>query len=183
MTISKRIYFTSGFLWFVIGAISFFAVSRLMNLNHVTRRIVEDSLPGVIIAGKISDGLAGDFIRVNRLLLAETSEERWMLKEEMAGTSETISASFKEYEVTIFADDDREKFKVLGEKREAYRKAREEFLTLVDTNRTEARKVLESKVLPAYTAYDGAAHVLGNFNKQNGELRGIELAKEVKTNV
>jgi len=171
---------TAGFLCLLIAALSVYAVVCLLNLDKVTGSIVNDSLPAVVSAGKIKISLAENWIRLQRLLAATTPSERQQIKAEMVATSQAITEAFKRYEGLACVSADRPGFEAFSEKREAYRAIREQFIKQLETDPEAARKLLATRVAPAYQAYSGAADAILEHNQRNSDTRGSALAASVR---
>jgi methyl-accepting chemotaxis protein len=182
-TIGKRIILNSGFLCLVIGALCYFAVSRLNQLDRISSSIVTDSLPGVIYAGKINVGQAQNELRLCRMLLVSTSEDRRKIKEEMTTINAGIMDTIKAYEATVVTEENRKNFDTLVRTRDEFLKIREQFFSIVETNRDLASAFATSTVKPVYEKYFGAGEEMREYNRRTGEANGaiyLQKARETK---
>jgi methyl-accepting chemotaxis protein len=183
LTIGKRIAISSGFLCLIIACLSVFAVNRVLSLNKISESIVSDSLPGVIQAGEISSGQAENQLRVLRLLLAKTPEERAATHAEIEENSKAVSESLSKYEATIFDDEDRRNFQALQSARTEYLKTRDQFYTLVESDWDAAKKFSSEQLRTVYKKYNATATAVLDFNAKTGEERGKRLSAEVKRDI
>jgi methyl-accepting chemotaxis protein len=183
LTIGKRIIIGTGFLCLIIVAISIFSVTRLKSLDSVTDSIVNDSLPGIVHAAQINLYHNQNQIRSRQLLTVKAPAARDAIKAEMTATSAAASEAFKAYEASINSAEDRQNFEKVSEAREHYRKLRENYLKLADTDLAAASEFIESQLMPAYKAYSAAATVLQDYNTKFGQERGKALAKQVARDI
>lgn len=130
MTVGRRIYALVGLLALVIAGLSTFAVLRIRLLNTISQSISGDSMPGIINMGVVKSGQAENQIRVQRLVRAETADQRKALRAEMTQTSAENTEALKKYEATIFDDEDRRLFAELNTARAEFQKGREKFFSL-----------------------------------------------------
>lgn len=179
MTIAKRVLISSTFLCLMLTLVSIFAVNRLLNLNKTTKSISEDSIPGIITAARINTDVLESQLRVNRLLRAKTPEARNALLGEIATLRDDTDKAYKDYEATIFADEDRKNFEELNKARDDYRTFRTRLVAISETNAAEAADLLDTIGRPLYTTYSKATGAIIQYNAKNGEKRGQTLAQEV----
>ena len=137
-TIGERIALGSAILCLLIAGLSVFAITRLLSIRKLSDSVAFDSLPGVTYAGRINVIQAENQIRVNRLLQARTEADRKIIREEMRVNSAEITESFKKYEASIFAAEDRRIFEDFKQVREKFVAARERYFSMVETNREAA---------------------------------------------
>jgi methyl-accepting chemotaxis protein len=179
LTIGKRIVFGTGMLCLIIVGLSIFSVYRIRSLNKISDSIVEDSLPGVIYAGKINSYQAENQIHTRELLTASSAEQKKAIRAAMASISQATEDACKKYEEAIFAAEDRTNFEKFKESRAEYLKVREQFYPLLETNQTAAIAYADTILTPAYSAYSKAGDVLMDYNQQMGEERGKNLTAQV----
>jgi methyl-accepting chemotaxis protein len=183
LTIGKRIVIGTGFLCLIIVALSIFAVTRLKIVNSGTDAIVNHSLPGIVHAAQINLYHNQNQIRSRQLLTVKAPAARDAIKAEMTATSAALTEAYKAYEAGITTPEDRANFAKVTEAREHYRKLRETYLKLADTDVAAAGEFIESQLMPAYKAYSAAATVLQDYNTKSGKERGATLAKQVARDV
>lgn len=178
-------FLNSGFLCLVIVLLSLFAVNRLLDLRQITGSIVDDALPGIVDASQINIAKTENVLRLYRMLLAKTPEERQKHHQEIDAINAEILLSMTNYEKTISLEDrqDRQNFETLRQKREAFVKTREQFCSLVATNEAEAQAYLITAVRAANQEYTAAADALLDYNKRTAQDRGKTLAAEVASDV
>src|SRR5689334_18976949 len=183
MTIGKRILLGTGTLCALIVGISLFSVYRLRELSKVSDTIVQDSLPGLAAAGRIGINQAENQIRCRRLLTERTPAERDAIRAEMAVASKASNEALKQYEASIFAEDDRRNFAQVQSTRSDYHKAREQFFSLVETNLAAAADHANAALRPAYQAHSKAIQALMDYNVKFGAERGKALATQVARDI
>lgn len=152
-TIGKRIIACSMFLCIVIAAIIVTSILSVIKIKGISQSITENSIPCLIETGKLNAFQSETMIRVYRALNAATSEERRALKAEMDDYGTKVDKSLKAYEEGISTEENRRNFEAFKEKRADNTRMRNQFLTLLETNREEARKVLDGELSKAYEDY------------------------------
>ena len=180
-TIRKRIYGLAGFLALVIAGISTFAVVRLTSLKSVSATITDDSMPGLATAAQINAVLAEAHIRVLRLLRAHTPEEGKAIREALTQMGATITEAVGKYEATIHVSEDRQLFETLKAHREAYLRARAQFLAVVETNAAAAAGIADGPLQATFEAYNKAGDDLMDYNSKMGVERATLLAANVRS--
>jgi len=178
LTIGKRILINSGFLCLVIAALCVFVIIRMNTLDNLSQNVVNDSLPGVIYAGKINAAQSQNELRLIRMLLYTDAESHNKLKQEMAALSKEINEAVKNYEKSVNDDVDRKNFNNLLAQRENFLKTEEKFFSIVATNHDEAEKFAMTTVRAAFNSYAEAGDTLREFNKKNGEEAGVIYMKK-----
>jgi len=183
LTIGKRIVLGTGALCLIITIISVFAVFHILRLNKISHGIVEDSLPGVIAAGRLNSYQAENQIRCCLLLSAKSPEQRQALRAEMDATVAKIAQTITNYEATIYEAEDRTNFETFKAAREEFRQRRVHYFALVETNVPAAADFMISSLMPAYEAYSKAGTTIMEYNCSQGNIRGAELATQVKADI
>jgi methyl-accepting chemotaxis protein len=183
LTIGKRIVLGTGVLCLIITISSIFAVMRIISLNKISDSIVKDSLPGVIDAGVVNSLQAENQIRNCLLLVAKTPEQKQKLKAEIDANSQQIGAALTNYEATIFETEDRNNFDKLKAARAEYRKQREQYFSMLESNPAAASDFLVNNLVPAYDTYSKAADVILDYNSKHGRAQGDTLSTQVTTDI
>ena len=170
-------------LCFIIAAISVFSIARILSLNKISDSIVQDSLPGVIEAGRMNFLQADNQIRCGLLLTAKTAEQRQAIKAEMDASAEEMNQVVSNYESTIFADEDRSNFSKFKEARAEYHLSRNQFSALLETNPAAASDFLNNNLMPSYNTFSKTAEVVTEYNAKNGHDRGEVLSAQVTSDI
>lgn len=181
MTIGKRIFTLAGFLALVIAGISLFAVLRINSLKAISESISGDSMPGLAASADMAAAQTGNFIRVLRLLTAQTPDERKAIHAEINSGSEQNNKAIEKYEKTIVEKEDRQLFETFQARRATYRTSRTQFFALVETNAAEAKKFSDGALKTAFDANEKACDDIVEYNKKTGEERAKVLAAQVQS--
>ncbi|MDX2109506.1 MAG: methyl-accepting chemotaxis protein [Verrucomicrobiota bacterium] len=180
MTIGKQIFLIAGFLCIILALISTLAVTRLHSLNEIVHKIVDDTMPGTILAAKIDHIITENLNRCYALELAKTPGERQSIRNAINAGTEEANNAYMQYEATVNDPQDQKNFDNLKDKRVVFRQHRDQFISLVETKPEEARILLQESVIPAYEEFSKACDVLVEYNTKNAELSGASIAKEVR---
>ncbi len=183
MTVGKRVFINSGILCAVLAAVAGFAVLRLLAIRDISQSIVNETLPGIIEVGKINAVQADIQLRVARMILSKTPEERRAHKDEITALAVGANEAIKKYESAITTDEDRKYFDNFVQKKDQYIASRERFYSLIETNAEEASKHTAAVMRPAYEAYSKAADAIADYNAGMGERRGKQIMAQVKSDV
>jgi len=182
-TIGKRVGLIGALLCTVLIIVSATIVWRLLAINRISDSIIKDSLPGVTAAGQIKSSVAENQIRLNRLFLARTVEERKVVLSEMDTITTRINRTMEEYLGTIHFDEDRLLFEDLKQKRTAYISARSHFITLLETSKEQAERHLTEAVRPAYINYSTAADVILEYNAKAARTGGNKISSTIRSDI
>jgi methyl-accepting chemotaxis protein len=175
MTIGKRI--TAGFVVVVLlaGGLGVFAYTQLTQIDQKTHSVAADAVPGLISAGDIVNGARTNYILIVRHI--ETSDPRIkaQVEKELETGKEKVTKAFKSYEDSITQERDRQLFAKVHETRPAWLSSFAEVLELSRQEKdTEALKVLNAHVFPAYKAFSDSLEDLIAFNKESAERETSE---------
>ncbi|HEV2692711.1 MAG TPA: methyl-accepting chemotaxis protein, partial [Verrucomicrobiae bacterium] len=183
MTIGKRIVLGTGVLCLIIAIISIFAIVRIINLSQISKSISADSMPGVIAAARMNELQAENQIRCGLLLTVKTSEQRQALLADMVASAQVMNQTVSNYEATVFEDADRKNLDKFKETRVEYRKVREQFSALVETNAPAAAEFLTATLMPSYQTFSKAGDVIMEYNSTQGNERGAKLSAQVDSDI
>lgn len=175
-TIGKRIIACSTFLCLVIAAIIITSIISVIKIKGISYSITERSIPCLIETAKLNSYQGDSMIRLHRIFEAATPEDRRKFKSEIDEIGQKVGESLKKYEGGIATEENRRIFETFKEKRALNIEARDRFLTLIDSNRDEARKVLEGDLVKAYQAYADTGDKMLDYNEKIGTQRGDNLA-------
>jgi methyl-accepting chemotaxis protein len=184
MTIGRRIVLGFGFLVIMGLGLGVFVVFSLLNLNVVTNRIVNDPLPGLISAQRLSTGISENLQRLLQLAFARTEKEIQDLKAKRAAESQRNDEEIKRYEGTINEEVDRRNFNNWIGKLGELRARSAKFIALInEQKREEASKFLFEQVLPAYEETREAGNTVVAWNGDSATRLGDNLAQSVHRDI
>ncbi len=179
-TIGKRIIACSAFLCIVIAAIVITSIISVIKIKGISQTITENSIPCLIGAGNLNALQAETMIRCYRYLNATTPDERRVVKEQIDGFVKEANEVMKKYEDGISTEENRRNFEAFKEKRGVNGQLRNQFLALADTNKEEARKLIDGAFSDAYKNYSDAGSAMLDYNERVGTHRGDTLASLVE---
>ena len=179
MTIKHRIFGLSTFLCLLIAGLSLFSIKTLLTVREASLSVTDNSLPQMICAGKIDSDLAQNQLRIVRLLLAQTPEERQKIQQEMAEISASISKSITNYQATSVDSEDKAHLDKVLQAREDYLKEEKRFFAVLSTNHDEAQNLAATALRPAFETYEKAGQALLEYSSRDAEACSKELGKEV----
>jgi hypothetical protein len=158
---------------FIVGWTGFSIIGRL---RSDAARIVDDTLPGLVYAGQINSELSENFARALLVVNSDSPEERDLYLNKINEGSKRVDDSMQGYQGSIFEEEDRQLFNHLMAVREKYREVRRQVFELAKAGkRTEALKLFETEVLPAYAAQKEAGGAVFDYNVRQGRERGIRI--------
>jgi CHASE3 domain sensor protein len=157
----------------IVGGTGFMIVRQL---KIDAARIVEDTLPGLVYAGQVNAELSENFARTLLVINADSTEERELYLKRIEEGSKRVDDSIQGYRPTIFEEEERQIFDRLVSARDKYREIRRRAFDLVkDGKRTEAVRLFETEVLPAYTTQKEAGEALFDYNVRQASERGKHI--------
>jgi len=163
----------------IVGGIGFIVVRQL---KIDAAKIVEDTLPGLVYAGQINAELSENFARTLSVINSDSPEERELYLKRIDEGSKRVRDSLEAYRPTIFEEEERQIFDRLISARDKYRDVRRRAFDLVNEGkRTEALKLFESEVLPAYTFQKEAGEALFDYNVRQSVERGRHIETVCRT--
>ena len=173
-TIARRIIVGSAGIIILLIVVAVTAVVSLRQIAREAVSIKEDSIPGLSESSTMNIVLAEGFVRAILAGEAPNNEERETFLKQLDDLTATSNVAFDAYAKRIIDSEDRENFRILGEKRAAFRKIRADFVALVRADKdAEANKLLHDVLVPAQMEYSKAGDVLVKYNlrlaKQSSE--------------
>jgi methyl-accepting chemotaxis protein len=180
ITIAKRAALGFGFLCLLCGGISWVAIGLVLGLQETTRSMAAHSLPGLTHSAAANVGLSQNTLHLNRLLRAETPEQRKELLEAIDAMTASVGKHLKQYEEVISTEEDRRNFAELTQVRGQFLAARAEFIAMVATNKGEAQKMLDGPVRLGYEAFTKRATVLEDYHARVGAESAANLEADAR---
>jgi len=180
LKLSHRLIVGFGLLLLGMGVLGGIALAGLAQLRGLGRELVEHSLSGVYHASRVRANTVGSSSLLRTLVLDEDKTQRQAILTENRKTIAAVSEARAEYERGITADEDRRLFHDSTEAREAFSKAREKTIGLVEQDKlAEARTVYEEAAVPAFQTYLGSVDALVEYNKRRGDEVGKEIVEAI----
>jgi hypothetical protein len=147
-------------------------------LKSQARTIVADNLTGMSYAGEANSTLAEGFDHTLLLMFDQPAERRAQLEQEIETLSARTTALLDAYQQTIFTPRDQAVYSGVVSHRDDYLRAREETIKLVNAGQMQAATAqCQSRLVPAYAVYKGAADKLFEANMQNGRRNGEAIMR------
>jgi len=174
-TIGKRIILGFAAVLTITIMLGGFAISRLMEIRSGSQRIAEDSLPGIVLAGTLSELIRDSYAETFEHLIAVDPAEMQRIETGIAQIAAKAVEAGKAYELTITTPTDRALFDKAMQLRTTFLQARNEKilpLSRVGQNK-EATEAMRTHLIPAYRSYTKALTELADYNESNGVAVGI----------
>lgn len=156
----------------LVGAWGFLSVGEL---KHEARQIVDDTLPGLSLAGEANAYI----VESSRTLFFITTDdpiERGKIRSEVNELSKRTTGYLEAYSKTIFSAEDRQNFENVERLRSQYVKIRDQILDLADAGKKqEALALYANTLLPIHTEVKEAADKLFAYNMRQGQIRGKRI--------
>jgi len=153
----------------LIGALGFMSLSLL---KSETRRIVNDTLPGLSSAAAANANLGQAFTRTVLFITEANGDQRTRLRGEIDEFTRKTTVYLREYEKQINSPEDRARLEALLQRRDEYLKIREKTMELAENSKSqEAIAVCNNELLPAYYRYCEVGEELFQYNVAEGKSR------------
>jgi len=168
-TIGKRIITGGTILIALLLVVSGVALYSLFNLEKFAgARLRDDTLPGIIEAGRATTASLNSYIRSMEAAAAVDTDERDRYIAEAKQITAENAKALKSYEGTISQAEDRINFEKLQQVRGQYIVMREEFYSLVQAgNRTAATVFIHDKMTPAFLVYQDQLALILKWNSDS----------------
>ena len=167
-TVKKRII--AGFATILV-LVSILAIAAYMFLHQIRAEanfMKTDALPGLTAMLEIKGQVSEVQIKVLRTIIATTQEDRTKFEDEIAALRVNIMKGMDDYDKSIHLAEDREMFKQLEARRDAYVAARARLFELLNGGKTaEGIACNVATVRPAYDAYMAMVTKLLDWNVAN----------------
>ena len=140
-------------------------------------KTMEQSLPCIMHASEASIALMQNHIRLNRLVRAQSSQQRKALQGEIASTRLVVTEAFKQLAALVSNPEERGQLDELERKREEANQARSRIYSLAETDAAAAARALD-EARPAFDAYLSAAEAIVKHNRDQAAAQGQQLVGE-----
>jgi methyl-accepting chemotaxis protein len=181
-TIGRRITVGFGAVIAVLVALGAFAYQRFAQVQVEAQSIVEDSLPGVLIADEIQSINRINYHLAFEVMVTDESGNKATLEKQIKANSERLTELYQKYQATIKSDEDRQLFDGIKPVREAYSSVRKEALAAALAGKgKEARQIWQTKVEPAYEVYVKSINALADLNRDNSVQTGGNIFRQIQS--
>jgi len=145
-------------------------------LKHQAEAIATDTLPGLAYAGAANETRNQSFISILMYVMEEDSRQQdYYLKDAEALAAKT-SRFLSLYQASIKEKEDQQTFKKVTTSRTSFLTLRKELQQLVQQGkRKEVLTLLETKLAPAFDAYDDEGWRLMEYNMRRGRERSEKI--------
>ncbi|MGN6369344.1 MAG: HAMP domain-containing methyl-accepting chemotaxis protein [Phycisphaerae bacterium] len=176
MTVGKRIGIGFGLLIVMIGGLGVFTLTRVSAVDTTAKSITDNSMPGIYDASRIELLTTANYGRTWQHIATTDTAALTKIETEMKATSDELSAAMKEYEKTVFDQEDQAALDALKGPRKAYMDVRADVLELSRAGKkSEAAALATSKMVPLRDAYLKLVENLTHLNKQSCDDDGKEI--------
>jgi methyl-accepting chemotaxis protein len=174
-TIGKRIAVMASLLCVLTVVVSTWSIVGMRRILNEGRAVSEKSLPGVIQTSTMNYLPMINMVRLYRLLDPISETERKAIEDATLEDTKKFRAADKIYESTITSPAERAEYEKLGRIHQKYLALREQYLTLVNTNREEARKILTVEMVAALSEFSDQTLSIMSQNANDGAANGKQL--------
>ncbi len=180
LKLGHRLMIGFGLLLLGMGVLGGIALAGLAQLRGFGRELVEHSLSGVYQASTVRANMLTASSMLRTLVLDEDKAQRQSIAVDIHKTIEAVNAARAEYERGMIAPEDRRLFEDSAQAREAFGKAREKVMALVEQEKiTEARAQYGDAAAPAFQTYLASVNALVEYNKRRGDQVGKEIIEAI----
>ena len=158
-----------------------FAYQQLGVISASSKRITDDSLPGVYYIGQIKAQTLQRYVILQQLIATSNPKEAAQLEAESTQLQAAITELLNNYEKTIHLDKDRQLFEAMKTVRAPYvEKAREAAQAAASgQNRRRAQEIAERELRPLFQKLSASLDALVTFNKEEGDRGAAGIASAV----
>jgi methyl-accepting chemotaxis protein len=159
-----------------MGVLGGIALAGLAELRGLGRELVEHSLSGVYHAARVRANTVGAGSLLRTLVLDDDKAQRQAILADIRKGIEAVTQARTEYESGIATEEDHRLFRESAEARDAFSKARDKIVSLVEEDKlAEARTLYGEAAVPAFQAYVATVNALVDYNKRRGDEVGKEI--------
>jgi len=178
-TIGKRIIVMACVLCAFNILLAFWCILSLQTIQEEGRTISEKSLPGVIHTSTMNYLPMINMVRLYKLLDSNTEANRKAIEDATLADTKTFYAADEKYKSILSTPKEMDDYKELGRIHEKYLRAREKYLSLVDTDKDKAREVLTVEMNADLDEFSKQTLSILEYNGNEGEASGRELVSTV----
>ena len=149
-------------------------------IRHAGDGVIEDNLPGVKFAEQMYGNAVINLVNVRAMTLTTSPEQRRLIDAHKNENSAQNAESYKKYEASIYAPEDRALFAHLQEKKEAWYAGRAKVIALVEQGKgAEAFALFQELQGTVIAAYLSATKDLVEFNERHASDGGNVIRSSI----
>ncbi|WP_158277419.1 methyl-accepting chemotaxis protein [Opitutus sp. ER46] len=179
-TIGKRVVVMATFLCVVSMLVTLGSVVGMRLIENRGRAVSQKSLPGVIETSTMNYLPMINMVRLYRLLDSTNAADRAAIEEATLEDTKKFRAADKVYAATLSTPEEKAEYDKLGRIHEHYLELRQKYLSLVETDREQARRVLTIDMVGALTEFSNQTLAIVARNAREGEANGNALVTAVR---
>jgi len=179
-TIGKRIIVMAAVLCTVSILITVWSIYSMRIVQQEGVTVSEKNLPGVIQTSTMNYLPMINMVRLYRLLDSTSAADRKAIEDATLEDTKKFRAADEIYKSTIRTQAERDEYDKLGRIHEHYLGLRAKYLSLVETDREQAKKILTVDMIAALNDFSNQTLLILGKNAEDGEKGGRELVHEVQ---
>ncbi len=179
-TIGKRIILMAAALCVLSVVITIWSIRGMQAIQRQGQSVSEKNLPGVIQTSTMNYLPMINMVRLYRLLDPLSPAERDAIEKATLEDTAKFRAADKIYASTLVTPAEHEDYEKLGQIHERYLGLRARYLSLVDTDREQAKKILTIDMVAALNEFSNQTLSILGKNAHDGEDGGHALVDRVK---
>jgi methyl-accepting chemotaxis protein len=180
-TIGKRIVIMASTLCILNVLITAWSIQNLSVIQKQGQTISEKNLPGVIHASTMNYLPMINMVRLYRLLETDDPAERKRIEQATLEDTKKFLAADEIYKSTLHTEEEFKQFEALAKVHEKYLGLRAKYLSLLDTDKAQARQILTVDMVAALTDFSNNTLAIVQQNADQGETSGKTLVSVVKS--
>lgn len=181
LSMRAKLFWLSGITGGLLMAAIVFTLWQVNNLRGNVRMIADEALPGIEVAGQLSQLRLRYRVRSLEWLLADTEATRGKVEQSLAGLSKELGDAVVRYRDQVKSDDDLVLLQQVGERIQAYEAAVTQAITLGrQGDEAGARRLSETLWLERANALRDAIDALVSHNREDGERGAEEVYEAVR---
>jgi len=167
------------FIFLSLAAAIFLAVAgagvfAVHDLHETSRKLVLDTLPGLVDAGLAEERMHDNRHTMREMLFPHTAAERAQMIELV--TTNSPEALWRDYAGSIFEAEDRQNYDAMIQTRSNYLQSCEQFVGLVAAEKMdEAVALFNGDLSRRFQNYNDAAKIVFDYNVRQGMERGKRI--------
>ena len=179
-TIGKRIIMMAGVLCLLNIVITGWSIYGMRQIQQKGQSVSDKSLPGVIQTSTMNYLPMINMVRLYRLLDSTSASDRKAIEDATFEDTKKFRAADKIYASIISTPAEREEYEKLGQIHERYLSLRVKYLSLVETDHEQAKKILTVDMIAALADFSKQTLSILDRNAQEGESSGEQLVSSVQ---
>ncbi len=179
-TIGRRIIVMAGILCIVSVLITVWSIYSMRQIQQEGITVSEKNLPGVIQTSTMNYLPMINMVRLYRLLDSTSAADRKAIEDATLEDTKKFRAADEIYKATIRTQAERDEYEKLGRIHEHYLGLRAKYLSLVETDREQAKKILTVDMIAALNDFSNQTLLILGKNAEDGEKGGRELVRQVQ---